>query len=146
MYRPKSTVGPVTLQRRLGTGGIGDTWLGTLDDEGGRPVVARILHPNLRQDVARLAALATRVHDLQQVKHPLLLEILGFVEAGEERLILETWVDGVGFHPACFRIQAIFDFDAFAPCLREYQYRSVGDDRPDVVDGRVDGAIGDEAS
>ncbi len=88
------TVGPFTLVRKLGTGGVSESYLGRLDADGGRPVVVRRILPYISRDPGRLASVEARVRDLVGLKHPFLVEVLDWVEDGDERFIIEAWVEG----------------------------------------------------
>ncbi|MED5374408.1 MAG: protein kinase [Myxococcota bacterium] len=88
------TIGPVTLQRKLGTSGVSESYRGVLVEDG-RPVLVRRILPFVTQDRSRLANLQARVEDLMGVSHPLLVPILDWVEAGDERLVVEDFVEAI---------------------------------------------------
>lgn len=92
MLLPK-TIGPLTLQRKLGTGGVSERYLGVTSD--GRPVAVRRILPFVRRDPNRLASLEARVRDLQGIRHPFLVQVLDWIEHEDERFVVEEWVDGV---------------------------------------------------
>jgi serine/threonine protein kinase len=92
MLLPK-TIGPLTLQRKLGTGGVSERYLGVTED--GQPVAVRRILPFVRRDANRLASLEARVRDLQGIKHPFLVQVLDWIEYEDERFVVEEWVDGV---------------------------------------------------
>lgn len=89
------TVGPFTLLRKLGTGGTSESYQGSLATEGGRKVVVRRILPYVLRDPARLALLEARVRDLLGVRHPFLVPVVDWVVDGDERFIVEEWVEGV---------------------------------------------------
>ena len=92
MLLPK-TIGPLTLQRKLGTGGVSERYLGVTAD--GQPVAVRRILPFVRRDANRLASLEARVRDLQGIKHPFLVQVLDWIEHKDECFVVEEWVDGV---------------------------------------------------
>ncbi|MFN7145125.1 MAG: hypothetical protein ACK4YP_15215, partial [Myxococcota bacterium] len=88
-------VGSYTLQRKLGTGGVAESYVGTHDANGGRPVVARRVLPYVMRDAARLASVDGRVKDLLGVRHPFLVHVLESFTDGEEHYLVEEYIDGV---------------------------------------------------
>ena len=84
MLLPKD-VGPFTLVRKIGTGAVAESYLGRLHGEGDREVVVRRVLPYILRDPARLASTEARVRDLVGVRHPFLVQVLDWVEDGEER-------------------------------------------------------------
>ncbi len=92
MLLPKK-IGPLTLQRKLGAGGVSETYLGLTEDDH-RVGVRRIL-PFVRQDGRRLAQVEARVRDLLGIKHPFLVQALDWIEADDERFVVEQWVEGI---------------------------------------------------
>jgi serine/threonine protein kinase len=94
MLLPK-TVGPLTLLRKLGSGGVAESYEGVLNGpEKKRVCVHRVL-PYILADKARLTSVEARVRDLMGAKHPLLLPILDWIEVDEERLIVEEWTNHI---------------------------------------------------
>lgn len=93
MLLPK-TIGPVTLQRKLGTSGVSESYQGVMASDGRRVLVRRIL-PYLSRDRGKLAGLEARVRDLLAVSHPLLVPLVDWVEVEDERLVVESWVEGL---------------------------------------------------
>jgi len=89
------TVGPFTLTQKLGTGGVAESYQGTLDAQGGRQVVVRRILPYILRDASRLASAEARVRDLLGVRHPFLVQVLDWVADAGDRYIVEDWVDGV---------------------------------------------------
>lgn len=89
------TVGPFTLVQKLGSGGVAESYQGTLDAQGGRQVVVRRILPYILRDPARLSSCEARVRDLLGVRHPFLVQVLDWVSDGNERFIVEDWVEGV---------------------------------------------------
>jgi len=94
MLLPK-TVGPFTLLKKLGTGVIAESYQGTLNTQNGRPVMIRRVLPFVQRDPARLASIEARIRDLIGVRHPFLVQVLDWVVDGDERFIVEEWVDGI---------------------------------------------------
>lgn len=92
MLLPKK-IGPLTLQRKLGAGGVSETYLGVTEDD--RRVAVRRILPFVRQDGRRLAQVEARVRDLLGIKHPFLVQALDWVEADNERFVVEQWVEGI---------------------------------------------------
>lgn len=88
-------IGNYTLLRKLGTGGTAESYVGTNDAQGSRPVVVRRILPYVLRDPQRLAAIETRIQDLIGVRHPFLVHVAEHVVAGEEHFVVEEHVDGV---------------------------------------------------
>ena len=65
-------IGPVTLQRKLGTGSIAETYQGLHGGFRGRQVVVRRVLPWVVRDPRRKAELEARVRFLLRLRHPLL--------------------------------------------------------------------------
>jgi serine/threonine-protein kinase len=94
MLLPKK-VGNFTLMRRLWSDGITESFAAILDEPAGRQVVARRLLPHVMRDQAQLLEIEQRAHDLMSVRHPVVIPVLDYVEVGEDRYLLEEWVDAV---------------------------------------------------
>ncbi len=93
MFLLPHSVGGTTLLRKLGTGGVAESYLGT--QEGGRQVVVRRLLPFVLRDPARLASIEARILDLLGVRHPFLVHVLDHLTEGEEQYLVEEYVHGV---------------------------------------------------
>lgn len=87
--------GAYTLHRKLGTGGVAESYLGTHDAGSGRTVVLRRLLPYITRDPARLASIQARITDLLGVRHPFLVHVLDQLVEGDEHWVVEEHVDGV---------------------------------------------------
>jgi serine/threonine protein kinase len=87
------TIGPVTLQRKLGSGPVSESYLGQTAE--GRPVLVRRILPWILADAGRLSSIEARVADLRSVRHPLLVPVLDWVEVEGERLVVEEFIDGI---------------------------------------------------
>ncbi|MFT5683879.1 MAG: serine/threonine protein kinase, partial [Myxococcota bacterium] len=94
MLLPK-TVGPFTLIRKLGTGGVAESYHGILDEQGSQGVLVRRILPYVLHDPTRMASTEARVRDLLGVRHPFLVRVLDWVADGDDRFIVEDLVDGV---------------------------------------------------
>ena len=92
MLLPKK-IGPLTLQRKLGAGGVSETYLGVTEDD--RRVAVRRILPFVRSDGRRLAQVEARVRDLLGIKHPFLVQALDWIETEDERFVVEQWVEGI---------------------------------------------------
>ncbi|MFZ5481591.1 MAG: serine/threonine protein kinase, partial [Myxococcota bacterium] len=88
-------IGSFTLQRKLGTGGIAEAYVGTHDGNAGKPVVVRRVLPYVLRDPTRLASIEARVKDILGVRHPFLVHVVDHVQEGEEHFIVEEYIDGV---------------------------------------------------
>jgi serine/threonine protein kinase len=88
-------IGSFTLHRKLGTGGVAESYVGTHDTNAGRPVVVRRVLPYVQRDPARLASIEGRVKDLLGVRHPFLVHVIESFAEGEEHYIVEEHIDGV---------------------------------------------------
>ena len=88
-------VGSYTLQRKLGTGGVAESYVGTSEAAPGRPVVIRRILPYVLRDAARASAIDGRVKDLLGVRHPFLVHVVESFGEGEEQYLVEEYVDGV---------------------------------------------------
>ncbi len=87
--------GGYTLQRKLGTGGVAESYVGTHDSGGGRRVVVRRILPFVLRDPARLGSIEARVRDLLGVRHPFLVQVVDHLIEGDEHYIVEEYVPGV---------------------------------------------------
>jgi serine/threonine protein kinase len=88
------TFGPVTLQRKLGTGSLAEAYLGTHVAHRGRRVIVRRVLPWVCRDTVKLAQVEQRVGDLVGHVHPLLVRVLDHVRVGDERFVIEEVVEG----------------------------------------------------
>ena len=93
MLLPKK-IGPFTLVRKLGTGGVSETYAGVLDDAERRKVAVRRVLPYILHDPSRLASVEARVKDLLGVRHPFLVQVLDWVQQDDQRFAVEDWVEG----------------------------------------------------
>ena len=89
------TLGPVTLIQKVGVGAIAETFEGSLKKDRPEPVRIRRILPSVLQDRARLTSVEARVGDLKGLKHPFLLSVLDWVEAENERLVVEESTDRI---------------------------------------------------
>jgi serine/threonine protein kinase len=89
-----ATFGPLTLHRKLGTGSVAETYLGSHAAQPGVRVVARRILPWVRRDPSKLAAVERRIADLRGLSHPLLVDIRDYLEVGEERFLIEGMAAG----------------------------------------------------
>ncbi|MSQ03613.1 MAG: serine/threonine protein kinase [Myxococcales bacterium] len=87
--------GGYTLQRKLGTGGVAESYVGTHDSGGGRRVVVRRILPFILRDAARLGSIDARVRDLLGVRHPFLVQVVDHLVEDDEHFIVEEYVPGV---------------------------------------------------
>jgi len=94
MLLPKKA-GPFTLMRRLGTDGVTEGYVAILDEPAGKQVAARRVLPYVLSDARRSAELEARIKDLQAVKHPVLVPVVDYVAVGDDRYILDEWVDAI---------------------------------------------------
>ncbi|MFT5456734.1 MAG: serine/threonine protein kinase, partial [Myxococcota bacterium] len=94
MLLPKK-VGNFTLMRRLRSDGITESFAAILDDPAGRQVTARRLLPHVLRDRAQLREIEGRARQLVEVRHPVVVPVLDYVEVAEDRYLLEQWVDAV---------------------------------------------------
>lgn len=88
-------IGPFTLVRKLGTGGISESYVGVHDGADGRKVVVRRILPYVLRDPSRRLSVEMRIKDLLGIRHPYLVQILEWVEDGEDRYLVEDWVEGI---------------------------------------------------
>lgn len=88
-------VGNYTLLRKLGTGGIAESYVGSHDAQSGRPVVVRRILPFVLRDPGRLSAIESRIDDLLGVRHPFLVHLAEHVVVGDDHFLVEEYVDGV---------------------------------------------------
>jgi len=95
MFLLPKKIGAFTLLRKLGTGGVAESYVGSHDEAGGRPVVVRRILPYVLRDPARLASIGARAQDLVGVRHPFLVHVMDHVVSGDEHFIVEEYVDGV---------------------------------------------------
>ncbi|MBW2256133.1 MAG: serine/threonine protein kinase [Deltaproteobacteria bacterium] len=81
--------------RKLGSDGVTESFAGILDEPAGKQVVVRKIMPYLLMDPAMRAATEARVQDLKAIRHPTLVPIVDLVADGDDRYIIEDWVDAV---------------------------------------------------
>ena len=89
------TVGTITLHRKLGAGGIAESYLGQTEQGSSRSVVVRRVLPFVCADPERIAATEARVRDLMGIRHPFLVPVVEWMSDGSERFIVEERVEGV---------------------------------------------------
>ncbi|MSQ03447.1 MAG: serine/threonine protein kinase [Myxococcales bacterium] len=94
MFLLPHSVGGYTLHRKLGTGGVAESYLGTHDAGSGRQLVIRRILPFILRDAARLAAIEARIRDLIGAPNPFLVHVMDHVVAGDEHFIVEEFVHG----------------------------------------------------
>ena len=97
MFLLPKTFGPLTLKRKLGAGGVAESYAGELKDpvKGDVQVVIRRILPYILNDRARLPSVEARVRDLMGVRHPYLVQVMDWVAVEQERFIVEQRIDGV---------------------------------------------------
>ena len=93
MFLLPHSVGGYTLHRKLGTGGVAESYLGS-HDGGGKDVVVRRILPFVLRDPARLASIEARIRDLLGVRHPFLVHVIDYVTEGEDHFVVEEYVQG----------------------------------------------------
>ncbi|MCB9744504.1 MAG: protein kinase, partial [Alphaproteobacteria bacterium] len=89
------TIGPLTLLRKLGSGGVSETFSGRYEGEPPREVIARRILPYVLQDAGRRAAVEVRVKDLLAVRHPSVVESIEWLADGDDRYLVEARVEGL---------------------------------------------------
>jgi serine/threonine protein kinase len=89
------TIGPLTLQRKLGSGSLAETYLGVHANQRSRRVIVRRVLPWVCRDTQKLAEVERRVGDLLEHAHPLLVRVVDMVRVEGERLVIEEVVDGM---------------------------------------------------
>ena len=87
------TIGSLTLERKIGTGNVAESYLAT--QRNGKPAIVRRILPFIARDPVRLAEIAARVKDLAGFRHPALVHVVGTVEEGGETFMVEDRVDGI---------------------------------------------------
>lgn len=95
MFLLPKTIGAFTLHRKLGSGGVAETYVGTQEGSSGKAVVVRRILPFVLRDASRLASIEARVEDLKGIRHPFLVQVLDHVAEGDEHFVVEEFVDGV---------------------------------------------------
>lgn len=94
MFLLPHSVGGYSLTRKLGTGGVAESYLGT-HEAGGKPVVVRRILPFVLRDPARLSSIEARIRDLLGVRHPFLVHVIDHIAEGEDHFLVEEYVNGV---------------------------------------------------
>ena len=94
LFQPKS-VGPLTIQRKVGSDGVADTYDGVLRVDADRRVVIRRLREWLTTDATLLSSVEARSSDLLVLRHPRLVRILDVVASDDEHYIVEEHVRGI---------------------------------------------------
>jgi len=95
MFLLPHAIGGYTLHRKLGTGGVAESYLGTHDAGGGKNVVVRRILPFVLRDAVRLASIEARIRDLLGVRHPFLVHVIDHIAEGEDHFLIEEYVHGV---------------------------------------------------
>ncbi len=98
--------------RRLRSDGVTDSFAAILDDPAGCQVIARRLLPHVLRDKEQLSGIESRARDLVSVRHPSLVPVLDYVAVGEDRYVIEEWVDAV---PIAALLQHLRESDATLP-------------------------------
>ncbi len=94
LLQPKS-VGPLTIQRKLGSDGVSDLYEGVLSVDSVRAVRIRRLHDWVTSDPPLLRAVESRIGDLLALRHPRLVRVLDYIAVQDERYMVEEVVDGI---------------------------------------------------
>ena len=91
-----STVGPYTIVREIGRGGMGCVYLAT-DGRLGRTVALKALAPELRRDPLHRERLRREARAAAGLTHPGICTVYAFEEIGEDLFIASEYVDGRTF-------------------------------------------------
>lgn len=88
-----SAIGPFTIERELGRGGMGEVYLAR-DTRLGRQVAIKALPPRLAQDPDRLARFQREAKVLASLNHPGIGAIYGLEEAGGHQYLILEFIEG----------------------------------------------------
>lgn len=72
-------LGPYVIQRALGSGGMGSVFLG-VDETSGESAAIKVLAPALAADPSFRERFGTEIETLKKLKHPNIVELLGYGE------------------------------------------------------------------
>jgi predicted Ser/Thr protein kinase len=90
---PGTTVGPYTIVRELGRGGMGRVYLAT-DGRLGRTVALKALAPQLTRDASHRERLRREARAAAALTHPGICTVYALEEVGDELYIATEFVDG----------------------------------------------------
>ena len=90
---PGQSVGPYTVSRELGRGGMGVVYLAQ-DTRLGRQVAIKALPEHLAADPDRLARFQREARVLASLNHPNIAGIHGLEEAGGQHFLVLEYVEG----------------------------------------------------
>ena len=93
MLAPGSTIGPYSIERQLGAGGMGVVYLAT-DTRLDRQVAIKTLPADLAADPERLARFQREAKLLASLNHPNIGAIYGLEEADGHRYLILEYVEG----------------------------------------------------
>jgi serine/threonine protein kinase len=90
-------VGPLTLIKKIGSGGVSESFAGTIRHENGEKedVVIRRVLPFIIEDLARLTSVEARVRDLIGVEHDGLIKTRQWLPIKNERFVIEDRLESV---------------------------------------------------
>jgi len=90
---PLERLGPYLLQRPLGSGGMGTVYLG-VDEATGERAAIKVLAPALGGDASFRDRFAGEIETLKKLKHPNIVQLLGFGEQDGQLFYAMEMVDG----------------------------------------------------
>ncbi len=93
MASPGSTIGPYSIERQLGAGGMGVVYLAT-DTRLDRQVAIKAMPPHLEADPDRLARFQREAKLLASLSHPNIGAIYGLEEADGHRYLVLEFIEG----------------------------------------------------
>jgi serine/threonine protein kinase len=90
---PLERLGPYLIQRPLGSGGMGTVFLG-VDETTGERAAVKVLSPALGGDVNFRERFGTEIETLKKLKHPHIVQLLGFGEQDGQLFYAMEMVEG----------------------------------------------------
>ncbi|MBI1945802.1 MAG: protein kinase [Deltaproteobacteria bacterium] len=109
-----STLGPLTIGRRLGAGGMAEVFEGEL---GGRRVAVKLVHAEHADDRQYLSCLLDEARVLQQLAHPHVVQVLGCGDDGGRAWVALELVEGPSLARVLEHTGKLDVEDALAVCL-----------------------------
>ena len=86
-------LGPYVIQKPLGSGGMGAVFLGT-DETTGERAAVKVLSPGLGADANFRERFGTEIETLKKLRHPNIVQLLGFGEQDGQLFYAMEMVDG----------------------------------------------------
>ncbi|MFW6168948.1 MAG: protein kinase domain-containing protein [Planctomycetota bacterium] len=90
---PLERLGPYIIESALGRGGMGSVYVG-VDEHSGERVAVKVLSPALGNDPSFRERFATEIETLKKLRHPHIVQLLGFGEQDGQLFYAMEMVEG----------------------------------------------------